>query len=209
MLNVSRKSIVERVERRAKELDMTMRALSLAAGAGPDLIRDWKRDKSPLPRLDSIARVAEILGVPAGWLAFGEGDNRIAHNDNIRRVPVISWVAAGRFADSTMAIEEEADFIDVSGLGNGRFFGLRILGDSMNRIAPEGSTIVVDPQDRALVPRKFFVFQNANGATFKRYMADPVRLEPFSHNLMHEAVQIDSETEVLGRAVRVLFEQEI
>ena len=210
-MEISTKQIYERVMRRAEEIKISRRKISLASGHGPDLVRDWGRDKAPLPRLDTLQKVAEVLNVTAGWLAFGEGDNLRGINDGIKSVPVVSWIAAGQFAEYPAAVSviDEGDTIDVSGLGRGKFFGLRIIGDSMNRIAGEGSVIIVNADDRHLLPRKFYVFLNNRGTTFKRFMDKPDRLEPFSFNTDHEAMPITEETHVIGRAVKVISIQDI
>lgn len=209
-MSYTAEQIVKRVEQRAKQLKMSARRVSLEAGYGPDLIRDWKSPKAPLPRLDSLVKVAAVLGVRPGWLAFGEGDNDNAAAENSLRIPVISWVAAGRFSDTPGQDDMEASsHIDVTDLPRGKYFGLRIIGDSMNRVAPEGAIIVVNARDRELIPRKYYVFQNGHGATFKRYMNNPPRLEPYSYNLDHETLQVDKDTQVIGRAVRIISDVEI
>ena len=74
----------------------------------------------------------------------------------------------------------------------------------MDRIAPDGSTVVINISDRELRPRSFYVFRQSDSATFKRYMECPARLEPFSTNPTHEAIAIDNDIDVIGRAVRVI-----
>lgn len=193
--------IVGRVLSRAKEMKVSPRQLSILSGHGPDLIRDWKREKAPLPRLDSLQKLAEVMGVKAGWLAFGDNfENRIVG----REVPLISWVAASRYADTGDATSvEDAPRIVVDSRITARAFALRVIGDSMNRIADEGAVIVVDPEQTDLLPRKYYVFASSEGVTFKRYMAQPPRIEPFSTNTSHEALEITPDTRVIGRVVSV------
>jgi SOS-response transcriptional repressor LexA len=194
--------IVQRVLKRAKELGASPRQLSIMSGHGPDLIRDWRRPKAPLPRIDSLQKLAEIMGVKAGWLAFGDDtENRLSGFE----VPLISWVAASRYDDSgEIERADEATRILVGDAVSSRAFALRVVGDSMNRIADDGSIIVVDPTMRELLPRKYYVFANRDGATFKRFMSSPARIEPWSTNPTHEALEIDEGTHVVGRVVKVL-----
>jgi SOS-response transcriptional repressor LexA len=205
MEEFSKNQIIERVMKRAKELKISPRKVSIDSGHGPDLIRDWKGAKSPLPRLDSILKIARVLQVEPGWLAYGSGEKKRAEIDDVTFVPLISWVAASPFAESGHIEEVKyAEKVPVSHLGSGRFFALRVQGDSMNLIAPEGSLIIVDGSERELLPRKFFVFQSSAGATFKRYMINPPRLEPYTTNPAHEALALDEDTVVIGRAVKVV-----
>ncbi|MDQ0456023.1 XRE family transcriptional regulator [Rhizobium paknamense] len=195
--------IIERVENRAKELGLSLRKVSLLSGHGPDLIRDWRRPKSVLPRLDSIQKIASVLNVSAGWLAFGEVGEDPSHS--VTRVPLISWVAASPYSETGFTeYEATAQRLAVDGLKPGKHFALLVSGDSMNRIAPEGAKIIVNASIKELLPRKFFIFQKGDAATFKRFMRNPDRLEPYSTNQEHEAISLDADTTVLGQVVKVI-----
>lgn len=205
MENVSTEQIVKRVLERAAQLKMSPRKVSLLAGGGPDLIRDWKGPKAPLPRLDSIQKIADVLQTTAGWLAFGEGGAMA--DRKTRSVPVISWVAASQFADTGHIDDaDEAPTIEVDGIQSRSAFALRVKGDSVNLIAPDDSLVIVEPEDRDLAPRRFYIFRNQDGATLKRYMTNPPRLEPYSSNPAHEALAIDGTTSVIGRVSRVIID---
>lgn len=67
-----KKQIIERVQVRMKDLGLSMRAVGVSSGHGPDLVRDWLRAKG-LPRLDSLIKVAVVLKTTPDWLAFGNG----------------------------------------------------------------------------------------------------------------------------------------
>lgn len=204
MENSQTAEIIARVTQRAKELGLSMRKVSLLSGHGPDLVRDWTRPgKAVLPRLDSIQKIAQVLNVSAGWLAFGEKASE--NNSESIQIPIISWVAASPFAE-TGFIEHQANAarISVQGLKPATYFALTVHGDSMNRVAPEGTTIVVNASAKELLPRKFYIFQKGEKATFKRFMSNPDRLEPYSTNPLHEAMSIDEETVVIGQVVRVI-----
>ena len=80
---------------------------------------------------------------------------------------------------------------------------LRVHGSSMNRVAPEGSIIIVDFADKSLAPGQYYVVKHHGEATFKRYRADPARLEPDSAEF-HDTVFIRGEIEVVGRVIQVI-----
>jgi len=201
-----REEIIERVKGClvARGIPQRKWATWLASvGLGRDLIRDWER-KGPMPRVDTLATLADELKVPRGWLAYGEGTAIAA---SMQLVPLVSWVAASAFADPGQVdhLEPETDRLTVGDLAAGRYIALTVVGDSMNMIATDGSVIVIDLEQRALDPRGFYVFGNSEGhATFKRYMSSPPRLSPYSTNPIHEAIEIDSGFQVIGRVVRVL-----
>lgn len=59
-----------RLKRRRKELDLNPHALSLAAGLAHNTIADLESG-GRAPGLDTIERLAAVLGVSPCWLAFG------------------------------------------------------------------------------------------------------------------------------------------
>jgi SOS-response transcriptional repressor LexA len=207
MENNLKNMILRRIDERLAALSLSDRSASLASGAGPDLIRDWRRNPA-LPRLDSLAALATPLQTRPEWLAYGAGpqDDREAQLvSDMRAVPVVSWVAASRFAEVGHVEDlSEARHIPVGQLPPGSYIALQVSGDSMDQVAADGSHIIVRLNERELSPRRYYVFQNEEGATFKRYMAEPDRLEPFSSNKSHEALPFTAETVVIGRAISVI-----
>lgn len=196
-------AILSRIEKRRKALKLSARKISIAAGYGPDLIRDWRGPKSPQPRLDSLEAVARVLGVTAGWLAFGEDGEA----PEAKTVPVISWVAAGSFTDAfPYGDVEDARRIPTDIDHSDHCFALEVHGDSMDLIAPDRSIIIVDPTSRELLSKKYYVFRQGDEVTFKQFLSNPDRLHPFSSNRDHEAMPVTEETSVVGRVIRVIVD---
>jgi len=84
------------------------------------------------------------------------------------RVPVLSWVSAGRLADaSTQVPAGDAPLVPIADLRPGEYFALKVSGDSMDRVSPDGSVIVIDRGDRQLKDGKFYVFAIGGETTFK------------------------------------------
>ncbi len=126
------------------------------------------------------------------------------------RIPVIGWVSAGAFTNSeTVSINEISrhDTIECAGVDQRSCFALRINGDSMNLIAPEGSTIIVDVSRKDPVDKKFYVVASNGGeATFKQFKATPPRLEPCSTNPAHETIFPQGDILIVGRVIRVIHD---
>lgn len=123
-------------------------------------------------------------------------------------IPIISWVAASSFADTPdVELNEEAPRLRMYGIKPGRYIALKVCGDSMDRVAPEGSIAIVDLQDRELFPRRCYIFQReTGGATFKRYMISPARLDPSSTNPAHLPIEMGPGIGVIGRVVKVIVD---
>jgi len=195
-----RDDVLRRVDSRLAALQLSATKASQMTGAGRDLIRDWHR-RAVTPTLESLAALAPILKVSAGWLAFGE---EALNDPTVSAIPLISWVAASRFEDVDAVVDARyAETISVADLSPGRYIALTVHGDSMNMVAPEGSTIVVDINDRELVPRRYYVFALDGAATFKRFMPNPDRLAPYSTNPEHEPIPPRNGIQTIGRVVRV------
>lgn len=117
-------------------------------------------------------------------------------------VPLISWIAAGHLA----AAEAVADIADCERIAvpyldpKGDWIALAVHGDSMDRISPPDSIIVVDRKDRKLVPNACYVIGDGEGgATYKRFRPSPMRFEPVSTNPDHEPIFPDNEPKIVGR----------
>lgn len=120
--------------------------------------------------------------------------------------PLISWVQAGGLVEISDPYEPgfADEYIPVD-YHRKTVIALHVRGDSMDRVAPEGSTIIVDFADRVLVDGKLYVVRINDTATFKRYRAGPDRFEAVSTK-DHEAIFPTDPVDVVGRVVRVTKE---
>lgn len=140
------------------------------------------------------ASAAEIFG----------GEERSTH-----ALPVISWVAAGKLADPDTQLPVDSETIEISGLEPGDYFGTRVRGDSMNRLAPEGSLLIVNRAEREPMRGRRYIFVHRGQTTFKKFGGpDPVRFEPESLNPEHDPIypKAAEHWEVVGRVRLVIAE---
>ena len=88
----------------------------------------------------------------------------------MRKIPVISWVAAGKWTETGESFleEEVIEWIetDVKGEHN---FGLKIKGDSMEPEFKEGEVVVISPTAKAENGDYIIVKNHEEEATFKQY----------------------------------------
>lgn len=195
---------------------LRLKAAMAAAGfENPsDAARAWRYNKNTLISYSNgnrpvsrqgAAKLAELLGVTAGWILYGDEERQVTETV---QVPLVSWVSAGNLKGQDGVTSADIErFVPVANLPKGDWMALSVDGDSMNRVAPPGSVIIVNRAEDALINDRFYVFALETGeATFKRYRRQPQpMLQPFSTNLDHLSIPIlDDEFYVIGRVRRVI-----
>lgn len=133
---------------------------------------------------------------------------RLAPDPDVQLVPKISWVAASKMSDTGDALDPaEAPKIATSDLPTGDWFALKVSGDSMNKIAPDGSVILINQKEQKLVNGAYYVFGDRGAATFKQYASKPIpMLMPCSSNDVHKPIIPTKHFQVVGRVRRVLVD---
>lgn len=150
-----------------------------------------------------LRRMAEFFGGPPPPF---EGEER-EHSPRYVEIPLISWVSAGRLAEALPSPETD-DTISAGQLPNGDYIALKVKGDSMDRISPDGSIIIVNRREKSLHAGKPYVFSVKGEATFKIWEAKPPRLEPFSTNPNNRPTFVDRQRGlfVVGRVRRTILD---
>lgn len=175
-----------------------------------------KRQEIPMEMIEAAARFFREL--PPGfegmlnWLDAGVKVPLKRSGGEARSVPIFADVPAGKM----MVPEAVSDprnlygSIVISGLGKGDWAALVVSGNSMNKVAPDGSTIVFNRADTHPIDNGFFVFKDpeTGAATFKRYGAGhPPRLRPYSYD-DYDPIILGSEDklEIVGRVKKVVVD---
>lgn len=123
------------------------------------------------------SRVAEICGVSSLWLETGEGamlQNVEATNTPTGRVPLVSSVAAGMFAESIDLLPAgfAEEWVPYAGTVRPHTFALKVTGDSMEPRFYAGMILIVEP-DLEARPGHFVIAKNDdNEATFKELVRE-------------------------------------
>lgn len=123
---------------------------------------------------------------------------------NVRRIKRVGRVPAGSLRE---ALQETTDTVEVSANLPKGVFALEVDGESMNKIAPFGADVIVDPADTSLFSGDLYVLGNQVGEfTFKRYLENPARLVPLSSDPSHQEIILGREQiNIIGRVVSVLI----
>jgi len=125
----------------------------------------------------------------------------IEDTPSVQWVPLIGLASAGNWNEAVLMSSGEVS-IPLRKAGK-RAFAVEIVGDSMNKLLPEGGWAVIDPDQSDLYSGRVYLVQNGDDdVTIKRYASDPARLEPVSDNEMHKPISLTGlPYRVIGRVV--------
>lgn len=179
------------------ELDrrgMTQRDLADAIGMSENYLSKALNGKREfkIPEMDAIRRELAPEPQAAGHLP-------------IRSIPLLGRVPAGRFQPQEQqggrrVIVSDPDVPP-------RAYALTVSGDSMDLLVHDGSTIVIDPDDKRLWPGFRYVVRTEDGeTTFKEYQEGPARLMPCSSNPANREIELgDEPITIEGRVILYLM----
>jgi SOS-response transcriptional repressor LexA len=211
MRQVDKKAFGRRVQELRESLRVSQSELAQTIGMRQQGINNIETGVVARPRL--MRELAAALQTTEQWLLWREGPQSLNGHEfemKLQRVPLLSWVSAGKLNDAESQIPvEDVPLLAFADLGRGEFFALRVEGDSMDRVSPNGSVIVVDRAGRDLVAGKPYVFwHRTEGATYKLWQPDPPRLEPYSWNAANRAIFIKrkGDYDVIGRVRRTVLD---
>jgi SOS-response transcriptional repressor LexA len=128
---------------------------------------------------------------------------------SIVQVPLLSWVSAGKLSDTHSQIPvEDVPLLAFADLGRGEYFALRVQGDSMDRVSPDSSVIIVNRADRTLISGRCYVFSVRGETTYKMWHAEPAYLAPYSTNPVNQPIFFNRkrDLDVIGRVRRTVLD---
>lgn len=197
------------------------RRLELGLGQ-PEVVRRLKRlgvdihqtaidkiEKRDTERPRYLKELAIVLNTTEEWLltARGPRERPAEPPPPAVEVPIVTWVSAGKLTP----IDPSNDMIGTIRVGaldpRGDWIALEVEGDSMDRISPPSSIILVDRRDKRLVPNACYVIADGdNQVTYKRFRPNPNRFEPVSTNPAHEPLFYDHEPAIIGRVKKTILD---
>uniref|UniRef100_UPI0035B49648 S24 family peptidase n=1 Tax=Paenirhodobacter enshiensis TaxID=1105367 RepID=UPI0035B49648 len=171
---MSKKPFATRVIEAMQAKGINAMQLHRATGVSYNVINKLKQRPQSSTSADNGRALASFLG-----LEWDEEDDSAARPASVEDVPLISWVSAGQLAEQA-SVTSLAEFpsLMVAELPRGNWIALRVQGTSMNKLSPPDSIIVIDLDDKRLIPGKCYVVCDETGAaTYKAY--DPTTEPPF------------------------------
>lgn len=186
----------------AEALDTNRQNITRWSAGQRKLTVEWAKKLAPL-----LSTSAEALMFPAG----GRQQRSVKEvTKKLQNVPLLDEVVAGKLKSPSSQIPvEDVPLLAFADLGRGEFFALTVSGDSMDRVSPEGSVIVVNKADRQLVNGRCYVFSYRGETTFKMWQGgDNPHLAPYSTNPANKPIffKRKSDLEVIGRVKRTVLD---
>lgn len=153
---------------------MTQQQLGDRIGANKASISQWENGVYT-PDAKNLSALAKALSVSVFWLMDGKGDpagqNLEIAPPDIHRIPVISYVQAGVWTETSEIREYDGNLVYITTdleLGE-RAFAIELKGHSMEPEFVEGDIVLIDPDEHPH-PGDFVVAKNGEeAATFKKY----------------------------------------
>ena len=146
-------------------------------------------------KIDVLEKIAEALDVSLSELIFK------AHPFPYRHVPIRGAVNAG---DPMITFDDLTDYETVAfDTERGDFFALKVQGQSMDKVAPDGSTIIVDPKQtdpQALHKQPIVALQDGE-VIFKIWDNTLKLFQPKSTRDDYDPIPAKYGAEILGKVV--------
>ena len=191
---------------------LTQKEVSAKTGIPLGTIRRWEQGQND-PDLNSLIQLIKLYGVSLdAILEMGiTGDNSVNCNRNSRMtsVPLLSGITA----TASIEVINSDETYDIPSDIYDRYpqaFLLKVVGDSMNRVLPNGCYALVNPCQEASKPMKAYaVCVNGFDATIKRvkplsngYELIPDSIDPTYRPQIFDFNEIDTQpVSIIGEVV--------
>lgn len=193
------------IKSRRKELNLTLEQVGDLVGVGKSTVRKWETGDIENMKRDKIVKLAKALRVSPSYIMGIEEEQPQIETLPVKKIPVVSKISAG------LPIYSEENLIDyiyfaTNKLNSGKEeFGLKVSGDSMDKIFQDGDIVVVEKDSIVENGQLGVVMINGYNATVKRirYNGNQVILIPESNNTNHypQVYGKNDEVKIIGRVV--------
>lgn len=214
---------IERLNSLCKEKGISKRKLEQDAGLGTGATSKWSKF---MPNQTSLKKVADYFGVSVDYL-LGDSDEPLSDQMilNLKRrresqyceglketksiqIPVLGKVVAGIPME---AVENILDFEDIPEEMSylGQFYGLKIVGHSMEPRILEGDVVIVRKQEDAESGDLVIVLVNGDSATCKKLIKNKDGITLQSFNPAFEPMYFSAEdiqtkpVQIIGKVVEL------
>ncbi|OLF32051.1 transcriptional regulator [Staphylococcus aureus] len=200
--------IITIIKSAMKEQDMSLSELARRVGVAKSAVSRYLNltREFPLNRSEDFAKALSIS--TEYLLGFDKSEQQLEQQLEtlpVKKIPVISKISAG------LPIYSEENLVDYIYFATNKLnsdkeeFGLKVSGDSMDKIFQDGDIVVVEKDSVVENGQLGVVMVNGYNATVKRirYNGDQIILIPESNNQSHypQVYGKNDEVKVVGRVV--------
>lgn len=200
---MSKNVIGKRIKELRKQKKLTQTDLSKLTGYKQNTISSHENGTRGIDEID-IMNYCEALGVTPTDLFQKEPQPQL-ETLPVKKIPVVSKISAG------LPIYSEENLIDYIYFATNKLnsdkeeFGLKVSGDSMDKIFQDGDIVVVEKDSVVENGQLGVVMINGYNATVKRirYNGDQIILIPESNNTNHypQVYDKDDDVKIIGRVI--------
>lgn len=205
--DITKKIFSRNLDKLIKKQGKTVMDLSEELGISYSTVSDWKNGKK-MPRGGSLQKLSDYFGVNLSVLLEEDTDSHLRAPQEISydeiELPLYGDVAAGALAELESVDVWDVETVKLPKLllqkyaSNDNLFAMKVNGDSMDKIIPNGSLIVVKPIEQPLYKDGDIVVFSYNGEySLKKYrpniMENFVLFESDSNNPDFKNIPINEE----------------
>lgn len=195
------------------ERGLTQAAVAKEIGCSKSLIVRLEKNESDSLSSTKLLSLAALFNVSPEWLERGEGFAGRSANTSATdlprfKVPIISSTAAGNWAEVSDPLQtgDAEAWIHTTRAFSPNAFALRIDGDSMEPKIPNGSIVLVDPEQEARNGSIVVVRENgAMEATCKRIKFDGPRRYLVPENNRYPIIDVTGKDITICGVVRQII----
>lgn len=186
---------------------MTQQQVAAAIGVTTTGYQNWEYGNTPI-KATALRELAKLFGCTTDYL-LNISDIKVAVPSAARMLPVFGSISAGTPREALTQSDVMHETPERLYLEHERAFWLTVSGNSMNRLFPDGSLVLIDPDEEVRNGDVAVVFVNGDDATLKRvyFESESVRLHPESYDPEYRDRVIDQsdpdapEVRIIGKAV--------
>lgn len=217
-------TFLDRLDKLCKEKEISTRKLERESGLANGTTGKWKKDGS-VPNQTSLEKLSEYLGVSVSYLicesdfrneqeAVIAGWNEKFNNSDLKeevkkiesgvRIPVLGSVPCGIPIEAVELVDaDEWEEISEKMSKQGKFFGLKLKGDSMSPRMMEGDVVIVRHQPVAESGDIVIAKVNGEEATCKKLVKHEHGISLVPYNSNYEPMYFTNE-EVIIKPVKII-----
>ncbi len=202
----------QRLKELRKEKRFTQNDLGDYLGVGKTTISNYETGYS-MPDSATLGRLADIFSVSVDFMLGRSALPREEYNSpaqTLKRIAVVGIIRAGEPILASHNIIEYVDMPEQMVCG-GEFFGLKVVGDSMDRSRiHDGDVVIVRKQEIVENGQIAVIMLENENATVKRFYQNGrfITLMPDSSNHIYEPQTIDiakTDAKIIGRVVNAII----